>query len=119
MRKILLVLLFAFYGSAIYANDFFIDEINIDGLERIERETVISYSNLSIDDPYSNEIGNDALKKLFETDLFSDVEIQFEDGVLNIEVSENPTINLIKFTRKGRRSTRCLQQSSLNQTRLC
>ena len=97
MHKIFLILLLIIFGNSIYANDFFIDEINISGLERIERETVISYSKLDIDDPYSNEIGNIALKRLYDTDLFSDVKIEFIDGLLNITVRENPTINLIKF----------------------
>ena len=97
MYKIFLILLLIIFGNSIYANDFFIDEINISGLERIERETVISYSKLDIDDPYSNEIGNIALKRLYDTDLFSDVKIEFIDGLLNITVRENPTINLIKF----------------------
>ena len=97
MHKIFLILLLIIFGNSIYANDFFIDEINISGLERIERETVISYSKLDIDDLYSNEIGNIALKRLYDTDLFSDVKIEFIDGLLNITVRENPTINLIKF----------------------
>ncbi len=97
MYKIFLILLLIIFGNSIYANDFFIDDINISGLERIERETVISYSKLDIDDPYTNEIGNIALKRLYDTDLFSDVKIEFIDGLLNITVRENPTINLIKF----------------------
>ena len=97
MNKIFLILLLIIFGNSIYANDLFIDDINISGLERIERETVISYSKLDIDDPYTNEIGNIALKRLYDTDLFSDVKIEFIDGLLNITVRENPTINLIKF----------------------
>ena len=97
MRKIFLILIFTFFGNPIFADVFYIDEIEINGVERIERETVLSYSKLNIDNPYSNEIGNIALKSLYETDLFSDVKIQFIDGLLKITVRENPTINLIKF----------------------
>ena len=104
MKQIFIILLFAIFGSSIYANDFFIDSIDIEGLERIERETVIAYSKLNIDDPYSNEIGNDVLKRLYETDLFSDVKIEFIDGLLNITVRENPTINLIKFVGNDKKN---------------
>ncbi len=97
MRKIFLILIFTFFGNPIFADVFYIDEIEINGVERIERETVLSYSKLNIDNPYSNEIGNIALKSLYKTDLFSDVKIQFIDGLLKITVRENPTINLIKF----------------------
>jgi outer membrane protein assembly factor BamA len=56
MRKIFLILIFTFFGNSIFADVFFIDEIEINGVERIERETVLSYSKLNIDNPYSNEI---------------------------------------------------------------
>ena len=104
MYKIFLILLLTIFGSSIYADDFFIDKIDIEGLERIERETVIAYSELNIDDPYSNEIGNIVLKKLYETDLFSDVKIEFINGLLNIAVRENPTINLIKFIGNAKKN---------------
>ncbi len=104
MHKIFFILIFALLSSSIFANDFFIKEIEINGLERIERETIISYSGLNIDDSYSNEIGNIALKKLYETDLFSDVKIEFTGGLLNITVKENPTINLIKFVGNDKKN---------------
>ncbi|MFL2898924.1 MAG: outer membrane protein assembly factor BamA, partial [Candidatus Pelagibacterales bacterium] len=103
MRKIFLILIITFISKSIFANDFFINEIEIHGLERIDRETVISYSNLSIDSNYTDEIGNDALKKLYETDLFSDVKIEFIDALLKITIKENPTINLIKFTGNNKK----------------
>ena len=104
MRKIFLILIFTFFGNSIFADVFSIDEIEINGVERIERETVLSYSKLNIDNPYSNEIGNIALKSLYETDLFSDVKIQFIDGLLKITVRENPTINLIKFSGNDKKN---------------
>ena len=104
MRKIFLILIFTFFGNPIFADVFYIDEIEINGVERIERETVLSYSKLNIDNPYSNEIGNIALKSLYKTDLFSDVKIQFIDGLLKITVRENPTINLIKFSGNDKKN---------------
>ena len=104
MRKIFLILIFAVFGNPIFANDFFIDEIKIIGLERIERETVISYSKLDISNPYTNDIGNNALKELYKTDLFSDVKIEYINGLLNITLKENPTVNLIKFNGNSKKN---------------
>ncbi len=104
MRKILLILIFSFCSNTIFASEFFIDEFEINGLERIERDTVISYSKLNIDDPYSNDIGNNALKELYNTDLFSDVKIEYIDGLLIISVKENPTINLISFLGNNKKN---------------
>ena len=93
-----ILLFFYFFNTGIInASDDIINIINIDGTERIEKETVISYSNLNLGDIYTDEIGNDALKSLFETDLFSNIEISFKNNTLYISVSENPTINLVSF----------------------
>ena len=83
------------YGNEL--PDDFINSIQVDGVQRIEKETVISYSNISLNSTYTEELGNNALKSLFETDLFSNIEISFKDNNVIIKVSENPTINLIKF----------------------
>ena len=97
LLKILLI--FSFFSTSIVnASDDIINMINVEGTERIEKETVISYSNLNLGDSYTDELGNDALKSLFETDLFSNIEISFNDNTLYIYVSENPTINLVTFT---------------------
>ncbi len=104
MRKIFLILIVASFSSSIFANDFYINDIKINGLERVERETVISYSKLELDDQYSNDIGNEALKRLYNTDLFSDVKIEYSDGSLVITVKENPTINLIRFSGNNKKN---------------
>ena len=104
MRQIFLILVLTFLNSSIFANDFFINQIEINGLERIERGTVISYSKLNINDPYTNDIGNNALKELYKTDLFSDVKIEYLDGLLVISLKENPTINLIKFNGNNKKN---------------
>ena len=97
-KKIILILiLFNFFLNSSFSDDIIINEFKFNGLERIEPETVISYSDLKLNDSYSDKIGNVVLKNLFNTDLFSDVRIEFDNGILSISVKENPTINLIKF----------------------
>ena len=102
IKFLLFFKIFLFYTflnmGAIYASDDIVKIINIEGTERIEKETVISYSNINIDDIYTDELGNNALKSLFDTDLFSNIEINFDNNILNIYVTENPTINLITFS---------------------
>ena len=75
-----------------------IDEIDILGTQRIDTETVISYSNVKPGDTYTEELGNEILKNLFDTNLFSNIEIIFDEKRLQISVRENPTINLVKFS---------------------
>ena len=75
-----------------------IDEIDIQGTQRIDTETVISYSNVDLGDIYTEELGNKILKDLFDTNLFSNIEVIFDENRLQINVKENPTINLVKFS---------------------
>ena len=93
----ILIFISLFITLEIRADDSVIDELNISGNQRIDIETITSYSKINIGDKYSEEIGNTTLKNLFNTNLFSNIDISFENNILSILVSENPTINLIKF----------------------
>ncbi len=80
------------------SNENIIADIKIEGSQRIDNETILSYAGVDKSDIYSQEIGNDILKNLFETNLFSNIEIEFNEGILLISIKENPTINLVKFS---------------------
>ncbi len=96
--KIIIVLIsIIFINSAVYANDNKILEINASGEQRVDTDTIISYSEVVIGQDYTEDLGDKILKNLFDTNLFSNIEISFTDNVLNISVKENPTINLVKF----------------------
>ena len=90
--------------GTVKADDTVISDIMVNGIERIDLDTVISYSNIGIKDVYSDDIGNKILKRLFETDLFSDIKVSFLDGLLSIDVVENPTVNLISFEGNKKKS---------------
>ncbi|MEY4500765.1 MAG: hypothetical protein RIS52_655, partial [Pseudomonadota bacterium] len=70
--------------------------IAVTGSQRIEPDTVRSYIKLRAGKAYSNELIDDAIRDLLETELFADVQIR-DDGAgnLTIEVRENPVINRI------------------------
>jgi outer membrane protein insertion porin family len=74
-----------------------IREIRVDGNNRIESETVNAYLSVKEGDPYDPQKINESLKSLFSTGLFADVSIGFDQGVLKINVVENPIINRIAF----------------------
>ncbi|WP_294123764.1 outer membrane protein assembly factor BamA [Sphingomonas sp.] len=73
-----------------------IRSIRVVGSERLEPETVRSYSNLFPGQDYTAETLDQALKDLYATELFADVVITGADtGTLVITVRENPVINRI------------------------
>ncbi|MBT5187274.1 MAG: outer membrane protein assembly factor BamA [Kordiimonadaceae bacterium] len=74
-----------------------ITEIEITGNQRIEESTIESYLLLNIGDTYTELSGDTSLKRLYNTGLFSDVDIGRRGSVLVVEVSENPIINRIAF----------------------
>jgi outer membrane protein insertion porin family len=73
-----------------------IRSVAVRGAERLEPETVRSYANLNPGAEYTAETLDQALKELYATELFADVQITGgETGNLVIQIRENPVINRI------------------------
>ena len=72
-----------------------IKSIAVTGAQRLEADTVRSYTKLRAGEAYTRETLDAALKDLYATELFADVQIRDEAGVLTIIVRENPVINRI------------------------
>ncbi len=73
-----------------------IRSLNVVGNERLEADTVRSYVDLKAGSPYDRVTLDRALKALFETELFADVQIRDDgDGNITIDVRENPVINRV------------------------
>ena len=72
-----------------------IKSIAVNGSQRLESQTVLSYMKLRVGQRYTQESADQALKDLFETELFKDVSIRNNNGAVTIEVIENPVINRI------------------------
>ena len=78
-------------------NSEIIKKIEVSGNDRLSKETVILFSELNINDNIYPEDLNKSFKKLFKTDYFKDVKINFKDGYLKINVVENPLIQSINL----------------------
>lgn len=74
-----------------------ISAVRVEGNQRIEQETVRSYMLIGPGDPYSPEIVDQSLKRLYSTGLLADVSIRLEGAVLIVSLVENPIINRIAF----------------------
>lgn len=74
-----------------------IRDIRVEGTQRIEPATVLSYISLQAGDKFDGEALNRTLKTLFATGLFADVSLYQEGGDLIVAVVENPIINEIAF----------------------
>ncbi|MFD1107176.1 outer membrane protein assembly factor BamA [Sphingobium olei] len=72
-----------------------IGSITVSGTQRLEPDTVLSYTKLRQGQPFSQESLDQALRDLYETELFADVQIRNDNGALTVQVKENPVINRI------------------------
>ncbi|MFO0993674.1 MAG: outer membrane protein assembly factor BamA [Hyphomicrobiales bacterium] len=74
-----------------------ISRIVVEGNQRIEPDTVISYMQINPGDPYDAMLVDESVKALFQTGLFADVKIFMRGSSLVVVVEENPLINRVNF----------------------
>jgi outer membrane protein insertion porin family len=74
-----------------------VQQIRIEGSQRIEPDTIRSYLTLKVGDNFDPVEIDKSLKTLFATGLFADVTIGRQGGDLMVRVVENPIINRIAF----------------------
>jgi outer membrane protein insertion porin family len=82
---------------AVHAQSGLIRDIKVEGNNRIETATVNAYLTVAPGDSYDIQKINSSLKALFSTGLFADVSFSFNQGILRVNVVENPIINRIAF----------------------
>ena len=97
INKFLIILLFlSFFQTTSDAEN--IKNFVINGNDRVSNETIIMFSNLEIGENISDTTLNKALKDLYFTDYFKNVDISFSNGTININVDENPIVQAVKIT---------------------
>ncbi len=73
-----------------------IKSVNVAGSERLEPDTVRSYVKLVPGETYTREALDQALKDLYETELFADVQVRDDgQGNITLQIRENPVVNRI------------------------
>ena len=72
-----------------------IKSITVTGAQRLEPDTVRSYIQLRAGGRYTVESLDQAIRDLYETELFADATIRDDSGNLTIAIRENPVINRI------------------------
>ena len=104
LRYICLLILFIIFLPVNYSHAEKIKEFKIVGNERLANETIVLFSELNIGDDIDQNIINLSFKKLFETNYFKNLKINFENGIIFIEVIENPIIQSIQINGVKKKS---------------
>jgi outer membrane protein insertion porin family len=89
-----LTLLITFEGKAQHASTL-IQDIQIQGNQRIEKETILAQIDLMPGKGYSQEEIDQALKSLFSSGLFADARLEIKGQTLIIHIKENPIVNQV------------------------
>nr|WP_245513962.1 outer membrane protein assembly factor BamA [Antarcticimicrobium luteum] len=79
------------------AQDYRFNSVRVEGNQRIEAATVVSYAAIARGKSVSAGELNDAYQRILGSGLFETVELTPRGGTLVISVTEYPTINVINF----------------------
>lgn len=85
--------------SAFAAEPFVVKDIRVEGIQRTEAGTVFSYLPVKVGETLTDEKTAAAIKALYATGFFKDVQLEARDGVLIVTVEERPSI--AKITLSG------------------
>ncbi|MBT4106641.1 MAG: outer membrane protein assembly factor BamA, partial [Proteobacteria bacterium] len=84
--------------SYIARADFVVSDIRVEGAQNIEVGTIFNYLPIKVGDLADDALVNDAIKTLFATGFFRDVEVRRDGETLIVVVAERPAIAGIEFS---------------------
>jgi outer membrane protein insertion porin family len=87
-----------------------IRDIRVQGNQRIEPATVLSYMGLKPGDEFTQDGINAGLKNLFATGFFADVKLLRDGNTLIVSITENPVISKVAFEGNDKIETKDLEK---------
>ncbi|HEX7341865.1 MAG TPA: outer membrane protein assembly factor BamA [Rhodanobacteraceae bacterium] len=92
-RVAALILLSALMSANAFAiTPFVVSDIRVEGLHRIDAGTVFSYLPIEKGDTLTDASAAQAIKALYQTGFFSDIELEHQGDILIVKVTERPSI---------------------------
>lgn len=100
MRRILIILLCGLFmaKSALALDPFTITDIRVEGLQRISEGTVFNYLSIDKGDVLTSTSARQAIRSLYKTGFFSEIEIKQEGTIMVIDIQERPAIAKISLS---------------------
>ena len=100
MQKFIKISLIAICSILFFvANSFseMVNKVKVVGNDRISLESIIVFGDIKMGEDYTEEKVNILIKKLYETNFFSNIRVEISAGELVLKVKENPIVNSIVF----------------------
>ena len=85
------------FASTVHAEVFQVDDIRIEGLQRVSAGTVFAALPISVGDLVDDPLVREATRSLFRTGYFADVVMARENSVLVIGLAERPAVTEINL----------------------
>ena len=116
--KIVIISLFFIFGINRLSFSEVVNDIKIIGNDRISKETIILFSEVSINENLDSLKLNETLKKLYETNFFENITVKIVNNILEIIVKENPIIDKLTFDGiKAARIIELIKKNTILKTR--
>ena len=92
---VVIILYVIFFNVNSYSE--IVNKVEVKGNVRISLETIMVFGDVSIGKNYERSDVNLLIKKLYESNFFSDISVKLKNNKLSIVVTENPLIDSIIF----------------------
>lgn len=94
---ILIAILIAIQYPASASSTFIVKDIQVEGLQRISAGTVFNYLPIKVGDQFTRSKASGAIRALYKTGFFKDIQLRSNADVLVVVVTERPSISSIKI----------------------
>ena len=98
MNKIFINTLLIIFLFFTHVNSEIVNDVDISGNKRISNETILVLGDIKLNNDFDENDLNNTLKKLYDTNFFSNVNLSINNGLLKIDLVENPIIENIEIT---------------------
>ena len=92
-----LLICFCLVQAAIAVEPFQVQDIRMEGLQRVEPGNILATLPFKVGDNYTDDKGTLAIRNLFALGLFKDVRIELKGNVVIVVVEERPLISAVNF----------------------
>src|SRR5699024_10199690 len=111
LRGAVYMLLLLVMATAWGQDTFRISDIRVEGVQRLEPGTVLSYLPLNIGDQLTPERSQRAIKALYATDMFDNAQLSRSGTTLIVRVQERPQIERLSIEGSKKISSKQLMES--------